>query len=89
MSRFLLHENIEVNITSPTTCLLRHPSFTISLTIEGNAFFACNKTTYAPKYYQMRETNLLSIQGNLPYSIHIKYSRRTFFQNLFFSSAIG
>lgn len=72
ISRFLLHENIDVNITSPTTCLLRHPSFTISLTIEGSASFACNKATYAPKYYQMRETNLLSIQGNLPYSIHIK-----------------
>ena len=72
ISRFLLHENIQVNITSPTTCLLCHPSFSISLTIKGDAFFACNKATYAPKYYQMLETNLLSIQGNLPYSIHIK-----------------
>ena len=48
MSRFLLHENIDVNITSPTTCLLRHPSFTISLTIEGSAFFHAKRQHMLP-----------------------------------------
>jgi hypothetical protein len=74
ISRLLLHEDIHVEISKerPQNCTLIHSALALALELTGNATFSCERSTYAPKYYQMQETNLISIHGNLPYSILIK-----------------